>query len=148
MADSTTQSIVVKATPETIRDVIIDFAAYPEWAGAVQSATVTEEYEDGYPSQVRFELDAGVAKDVYTLQYEYSEDTFEIHWHLTERSQLQKSQVGSYAIEDNGDGTSTVTYTLAVELGMSMLGMFKKKAEKMIIDTALKELQKRAESRA
>jgi hypothetical protein len=39
-----------------------------------------------------------------------------------------------------------VTYTLAVELGIGMLGMFKRKAERVIMDTALTELKKRVES--
>jgi hypothetical protein len=40
-----------------------------------------------------------------------------------------------------------VTYTLTIELNMPMLGMFKRKAEKMIMDSALKDLKKRVESR-
>ena len=59
---------------------------------------------------------------------------------------MQQQQVGSYDIEDNGDGTSTVTYTLEVELSVGMLGMFQRKAEKMIMDTALSELKRRVES--
>ena len=39
-----------------------------------------------------------------------------------------------------------MTYTLAVELAIGMLGMFKRKAEKIIMDTALTELKKRVES--
>ncbi|WP_412542145.1 SRPBCC family protein [Longispora sp. K20-0274] len=146
MADSSTQSIVVAASPADIAAVICDFPRYPEWAAAVRSIEVIEEYEDGYASQVRFSLDAGVAKDEYTLRYEYADDISRIEWRLVAPSALQKSQVGSYDLVDNGDGTSTVTYTLAVELGMSMLGMFKRKAEKMIMDTALKELKRRVES--
>ena len=44
-----------------------------------------------------------------------------------------------------GDAT-TVTYTLAVDLNIPMIGMFRRKAEKVIIDTALKELKRRVES--
>jgi hypothetical protein len=33
-----------------------------------------------------------------------------------------------------------------VELSIGMLGMFKRKAEKMIMDSALKELKRRVES--
>ena len=62
------------------------------------------------------------------------------------QGQTQKSQHGAYDLEDNGDGTTTVTYDLAVELTIPMLGMFKRKAEKVIMDTALKELKKRVES--
>jgi hypothetical protein len=107
---------------------------------------VLEEYEDGYASQVRFSLDAGVVTDEYTLEYAYAEDISRIEWHLVEPSRMQKAQDGSYDIVDNGDGTSTVTYTLAVELAIGMLGMFKRKAEKMIMDTALTELKRRVES--
>ena len=86
---------------------------------------VLEEYEDGYASQVRFVLDAGVLADEYTLQYEYAEDISRIEWHLVAPSKMQKAQDGSYDIADNGDGTSTVTYTLEVELSVGMLGMFR-----------------------
>ena len=58
---------------------------------------------------------------------------------------MQRSQQGSYSLEPGSDGT-TVTYRLAVELTMPMLGMLKRKAERLIMDTALKELKKRVES--
>jgi hypothetical protein len=112
---------------------------------AAKRVEVLEEYEDGYPSQVRFVLDAGVIQDEYTLAYEYTEDISRIEWHLVAPSRIQKAQDGSYDIEENADGTSTVTYTLAVELSIGMLGMFKRKAEKMIMDTALRELKRRVE---
>jgi hypothetical protein len=38
-----------------------------------------------------------------------------------------------------------VTYRLAVDLTIPMLGMLKRKAEKVIVDTALRELKKRVE---
>jgi carbon monoxide dehydrogenase subunit G len=148
MTDTSTQSIVIAAPRDRIAAVICDFPRYPEWVSAVKSIEVVEEYEDGYASQVHFVLDAGVVADEYTLQYEYAEDISRIEWHLTAPSKMQKSQQGSYDIAANADGTSTVTYTLAVELSIGMLGMFKRKAEKMIMDSALKELKRRVESLA
>jgi uncharacterized membrane protein len=146
MADSSTQSIVINAPAEQVAAVICDFPRYPEWAGAMKSVEVLEEYEDGYASQVRFAIDAGVLADEYTLAYEYADDISRIEWHLVAPSKMQKTQSGSYDIVDNGDGTVTVTYTLEVELSIGMLGMFKRKAEKMIMDTALRELKRRVES--
>jgi carbon monoxide dehydrogenase subunit G len=145
MTDTSTQSIVIAAPPDKVAAVICDFPRYPEWVSAVKSIEVVEEYEDGYASQVRFVLDAGVIQDEYTLAYEYAEDISRIEWQLVAPSRIQKSQRGSYDIEENADGTSTVTYTLAVELAIGMLGMFKRKAEKMIMDTALRELKRRVE---
>ncbi|MEV4759147.1 SRPBCC family protein [Micromonospora sp. NPDC049559] len=148
MADSSTQSIVIDAPPERVAAVICDFASYPEWAEAVKRVEVLEEYEDGYASQVRFTLDAGVLADEYTLVYEYAEDISRIEWRLEGPSRMQKSQTGSYDIEPNPDGTSTVTYTLEVELSVGMLGMFRRKAEKMIMDNALKQLKRRVETQS
>jgi carbon monoxide dehydrogenase subunit G len=145
MAETSTQSIVIAAPPERVVEVICDFPRYPEWVSAVKRAEVTEEYEDGYASQVKFVLDAGVVQDAYTLVYEYAEDLSRIQWRLAGPSKIQKAQDGSYDIEQNPDGTSTVTYTLAVELSIGMLGMFKRKAEKMIMDSALRDLKRRVE---
>jgi carbon monoxide dehydrogenase subunit G len=148
MADTSTQSIRVSAPPAQVAAVICDFPRYPEWAGAMKQVEVVEEYEDGYAARVRFVLDAGVMTDDYTLEYAYAEDLSRIEWELVAPSKTQKSQRGSYDLVDEGDGTTTVTYTLEVELSIGMLGMFRRKAEKMIMDTALRELKRRVESLA
>jgi uncharacterized membrane protein len=146
MADTSTQSIRVSAPMSRVAAVICDFPRYPEWAGAMKQVEVLQEYEDGYAARVRFVLDAGVMADDYTLEYGYAEDLSRIEWELVTPSKTQKSQRGSYDLVDEGDGTTTVTYTLEVELSIGMLGMFRRKAEKMIMDTALRELKRRVES--
>jgi len=148
MADTSTQSIVIGAPPARIAEIICDFPRYPEWVSAARSVEVLEEYEDGYASQVRFVIDAGVVQDEYILAYEYAADISRIEWHLVKPSRMQKAQTGSYDIQDNGDGTATVTYELSVELSIGMMGMFKRKAEKVIMDTALKELKRCVEAKA
>ena len=146
MADTSTQSIQVHAPVERVAAVICDFPRYPEWVDALKRIEVLEEYEDGYAARVRFVIDAAVMADDYTLEYAYADDLTRIEWHLVEPSKTQKSQEGSYDLADNGDGTTTVTYTLEVELSIGMLGMFRRKAEKIIMDTALKQLKRRVES--
>lgn len=148
MADSSTQSIQIAAPAAETFKVITDFARYPEWISDVKSIEVLEEFEDGYAHLVRFQLDAGILKDAYELRYRYSDDLRRISWTLDRPSSVQKSQEGSYDVTDNGDGTTTVVYTLAVDLSIPMLGMFKRKAEKMIMDSALKNLKKRVEELA
>jgi carbon monoxide dehydrogenase subunit G len=148
MADSSTQSILVQAPLAEVAAVICDFPRYPEWADAVKLAEVIEEYEDGYAALVRFVLDAGPLADDYQLEYAYSDDASRVEWHLAAPSKMQKVLNGSYDLVEDGGGNTTVTYTLEVELTVGMLGMFKRKAEKMIMDTALKELKRRVESLA
>jgi ribosome-associated toxin RatA of RatAB toxin-antitoxin module len=142
MADQSTQSITVNAQPAAVMAVIADFAAYPHWAGSVKSAVVTAEGPDGRPEKVAFKIDAGAIRDEYELAYSWDGDR-EVSWTLV-RGQMQKSQRGSYRLAPTAGGTE-VTYSLTVDLAIPMLGMLKRKAEKVIMDTALKELKKRAE---
>ncbi len=58
---------------------------------------------------------------------------------------MQKRQEGSYTLRETTTGTTEVTYAIAIDLSIPVLGMFKRKAEKIILDTALKELKKRVE---
>ena len=143
MADQASSSITVNADKAAVMAVIADFDAYPEWASMIRSVTVEETGPDGRGTQVSFVLDAGVLKDEYTLAYDWHGDD-RVDWHLVKGKAL-KSQEGSYVLEEAGGGTH-VTYRLAVDLNIPMLGMFKRKAEKVIIDTAQKGLKKRVEA--
>jgi len=144
MADQSTQSIVINATPEAIMDVIADFSAYPEWALAVKKAEVTTPGSADRAEQVRFTLDAGVVKDEYVLSYLWSADGLTVSWKLVE-GHMQKAQHGSYVLEPAGRATK-VTYSLTVDLAIPMIGLIKRKAERVIMDTALKGLKRRVES--
>ncbi|WP_086821206.1 SRPBCC family protein [Allokutzneria sp. NRRL B-24872] len=146
MADQSTQSIVIDATPEQIMAVISGFAKYPEWAEAVKHTEVLSSDSAGRGEQVRFVIDAGPIKDEYVLDYDWAQDGRSVSWNLI-KGQMQKAQSGSYVLAPEGDSTK-VTYTLSVELTIPMIGLFRRKAEKMIMDVALKELKNRAESAA
>ncbi|GGM61466.1 cyclase [Longimycelium tulufanense] len=143
MAEESTQSIVIHAPPEKIMAVIADFAAYPEWAKAVRSTEVLVTKPDGQAEQVRFVLDAGVVKDEYVLSYDWAPDGLVVRWELV-KGQMQKGQRGSYTLRPT-DGATEVTYSLWVDLAIPIIGLFRRKAEKMIMDTALKELKRRVE---
>ncbi len=145
MADVASSTITIAAPPEQVLAVIADIDSYPEWTGQIKSAQVVETGADGKPRQARFVMDAGVLKDEYVLEYDWNDSG--VSWELVGKSAVQKSQKGWYALAPQGDGTE-VTYHLAVDISMPMLGMFKRKAEKMIMDSALKELKKRVESRS
>ena len=142
MADLASSTITISAPPDAVMAVIADIDRYPEWTGQIKSAEVLDAAADGRPRQARFVMDAGVLKDEYVLEYDWNASG--VAWHLVGTSAVQKSQVGSYAVAPRGEGTE-VTYSLSVDIAMPMLGMFKRKAEKMIMDSALKELKKRVE---
>ena len=143
MADQASSSITINADKSAVMAVIADFESYPEWASMIRTVTVDETGADGRGTKVSFVLDAGVLKDEYTLAYDWQGDE-RVDWHLVKGKAL-KSQEGSYELTDR-DGSTEVVYRLSVDLNMPMLGMFKRKAEKVIMDTALKGLKKRVES--
>ena len=69
-----------------------------------------------------------------------------VSWKLV-RAGVLKALDGAYTLTPDESGT-TVDYALAVDVRVPMIGMLKRKAEKLIVDTALKELKKRVESRS
>jgi len=143
MAEHTRSSTTIEATPAQIMSVIADFAAYPAWTGEVKEVEVLAQGADGRAEQVRLLLDAGAIKDEHVLAYTWDGDR-KVSWTLV-KSQMLKSLDGSYALAATAGGTE-VTYQLAVDVKIPMLGMIKRKAEKVIIDRALAGLKKRVES--
>lgn len=145
MADQTKSSIVINASPAAIMAVIADLPAYPEWSDGINEVTVISVFEDdNRPADARFNLASGAIKDVYELEYDWDGDR-RVSWTLTKGDMLTAMD-GAYELTDNGDGSTTVDYQLAVDIKIPMIGMIKRKAEKVIVDTALKGLKKRVES--
>jgi carbon monoxide dehydrogenase subunit G len=146
MANKTASSITVAAPKSDVMAVIADFPGYPRWATALRAADVLETGPDGRAARVRFALDAGVLRDSYVLAYTWDGDT-QVSWQLAEPGSVIAEMSGGYHLADRGAGTE-VTYELTVDVRMPMPGLLKRKAEKMIIDTALKGLKARAEALA
>ena len=144
MAEQTTSSIVIDAPPSAVMAVIADFESYPTWAKGVTTAEVRVPGADGRAEQVFFELDVSPIKDEYTLVYDWDGDR-EVTWTLGEGKML-KALNGSYALADQGDGSTEVTYSLALDVTIPLIGMLKRKGEKILIDAALKGLKKRVET--
>ena len=144
MADATTSSITIGADPDRVMAVIADLPAYPQWVDQVKSVEVLGTDATGRPERVRFQMDAGPIKDNYTLDYTWGPDGRSVSWKLV-KGQIQKAQNGSYLLVGSS-GETTVTYSLAVNLNIPMIGLLRRKAERVIIDTALRSLKRRVES--
>lgn len=144
MADKTTQTIYIEADPGTVMQVIADIDSYPQWISEYKEAEVQERGDDGYPKTVRFVMDAGVIKDTMVMSYRWPSDRQSLSWSLVSSS-LLRSLEGSYLLAAKGSGTD-VTYELSVDLAMPMIGLLKRKAERRLTDTALKDLKKRVEA--
>ena len=145
MADQTSSAITVDAGADAVMAVIADFGSYPSWATGVKQAEVLEQGADGRAQRVRFVIDAAPIKDEYTLAYDWDDDR-QVTWALVSGKVL-KGMDGAYVLDDAGNGSTRVTYRLAVVVSIPMIGMLRRKAEKVIVDIALDGLKQRGESR-
>jgi hypothetical protein len=59
-------------------------------------------------------------------------------------STLLKALDGAYRLTERSGGTD-VTYELSVDLTVPMIGLLKRKAERRLTETALKDLKRRVE---
>ena len=152
MADQTTSSIVVDAPAGAVMAVIADFAAYPVWAKGVTTSEVVSTFDAepgdhrGRAREVFFALDVSPIKDEYTLAYEWDGDA-QVTWTLVEGKMLRALD-GAYVLRELPGGSTEVTYRLALDVAIPMIGLIKRKGEKILIDTALKGLKQRVESLA
>jgi len=143
MSEQTSSTIEIEAPAEAVMNEIADVEAYPDWTGSVKEVEVLERGADGRPARATFVLDAGVVKDTYTLSYTWNGND-SVSWTLVE-AQILTAMDGSYRLSAGGEGTTRVEYVLTLDLKMPMIGMLRRKAEKVVTDTALKELKRRVE---
>lgn len=148
MAEQTESRIRIEAPPAVVMAVIADVAAYPQWNAEMRSVDVLSTDRSGRPQRVRFLLDASPVRDTYVLAYEWDvkrPDRQEVRWTLVEAQTLAGLD-GAYLLAAAGDGATEVTYRLTVELKIPVLGMLKRKGERVLVDRALKGLKARVES--
>jgi ribosome-associated toxin RatA of RatAB toxin-antitoxin module len=144
VADKTAQTIHIEADPRTVMKVIADIGSYPQWVSEYSQAEVLEADDEGYPKVARMVLDTAVLKDTLVFAYDWPADRSSVRWSLVSSS-LLRSLDGAYLLSPQGSGTD-VTYELTVDLAMPMIGLLKRKAERRLTDTALKDLKKRVEA--
>lgn len=140
MAEKTAQTIHIDADPGTVMDAIADIGRYPEWVSEYTDTEVIEADAEGFPLVARLVLDTAVLKDTMVLKYDWPADRRSVRWSLVS-STLLKSLDGCYRLTPRDAGTD-VTYELSVDLMMPMIGLLKRKAERRLTDTALKDLKK------
>lgn len=124
--------------------VIADLPNYPEWTPGISEVELLTVYEDDErPHQARFVLEQMGFHDAHVYTYEWDGNR-EVRWTLAEPAGIVNSLDGTYELTET-EGQTEVTYSLAVEVGIPILGLLRRRAEKIIIDSALRGLKRRVE---
>jgi ribosome-associated toxin RatA of RatAB toxin-antitoxin module len=147
VAASTTSSIVIRGTPKQIMDVIADVESYPSWTPGVSHVEMLTVYDDEHErvAEAKFVMDQAGITDEHVYVYTWDEHD-EVRWELREPGRMVRALHGVYTMRALDDDTTEVSYSLSVDVAIPMLGMMRRKAEKVITDTALKGLKKRVET--
>jgi uncharacterized membrane protein len=145
MSDTSTGTISIEAPVARVQEILFDLASYPQWSTSIKSAEVQSSDGEGRVTSVKLSIEAGVMKDRVTLDYDWSNAPGRLEFSLSD-ADLLTAMDGAYVISEEDEESTQVTYELTVALSMPVPAMMRKKQEQMVIDLALKELKKSAES--
>ncbi|MEN9305458.1 MAG: hypothetical protein RLZZ159_1092 [Actinomycetota bacterium] len=145
MSDMSSSSTTIDAPADEVRAVLFDIESYPTWSTAIKSVEVHEKDGSGRPTKLTIKVEAGVLKDRATLTYDWSKAPDELSFSLDEADMMTEMN-GHYSIKDNGDDTTTVTYSLGTALAMPVPDMMRRKVEMSTIELSISQLKKKLES--
>lgn len=144
MSETATEIITIAAPPETVWDIAVDLAKYPEWARDIKSVTIHRTDAEGRPAEVEFRTSALGRSTHYTLAYDYTDAPRQLGWRML-KGDIQRSIDGAFVFEQQDDGSTEVRYDLAIDLVVPLPGFVKRRAEVRILNT-VREMKVRAEA--
>ncbi|MGC1165646.1 MAG: SRPBCC family protein [Solirubrobacterales bacterium] len=112
-------STEINAPIDAVYVIAADVEGSPRWQPEIKVAECLEHDGDGEQTLVHMETDAKVRTLGADMRFSYDSPT-RISW--TQEDGELKSVEGSWELEDLGDGRTSATYSLEVDLGR-MLGM-------------------------
>ena len=135
-------SEVAHASPQACFDVITDFERYPDWVAGMKSCRILERDEQGRGLVVEAVLDLKLRTIRYVNRYDY-EPPSRLWWSSIDGD--IKRIDGLYRFEDQGDGTTLMTFALDVDPGMFVPGMVKKMLTDVMARNSVRDLKERVE---
>jgi ribosome-associated toxin RatA of RatAB toxin-antitoxin module len=137
------QSALIQASAEECFAAITDYETFPSWQDAVESVDVLSRYEDGLGREVGFVVDAKVKKVRYRLEYSY-EPPLRITWEYLGGD--VRDIDGSFTFEEQDDGATLATYSVALDAGVWMPGPVRKVLTGQVMKRSVEDLKRRVES--
>jgi ribosome-associated toxin RatA of RatAB toxin-antitoxin module len=143
-----TDSIVVNTGVDSIMEALLDFESYPDWMSGVLEIEVVKRDRKKRGTQVRYVIDAMVIKPKYVLSYAYRDNGIDIgyvegdlndcnSWYKFEPLDGERTEV-TYHYD--------VSYSIPKALLNPVTRRLLKTVDKRVMNSALKDLKKHAES--
>ena len=147
MEEQVAERSIIRATPELLLRILIDFEGYPSWSADIKAVNVLARDEQGRGTKVAFRAAAFGRSTSLTLVYDYGGAPERLSWYQ-ESGDLTRCYDGSYwfaSSESSGATETEVVYQLNVELKVPLPGFVKRRAEGRLGAKVLRELKARAE---
>lgn len=138
---------MIRATPDALFAILIDFESYPSWSDDIKGVKVLDRDEQGRGTRVAYRAAAFGRSTALTLVYDYRDAPKRLSWYQ-ESGDITRSYDGSYSFETSDDDRdeTEVWYQLDVGLKVPLPGFVKRRAESRIGVKVLRELKARAEA--
>jgi len=138
------QQIVVGASPRLCFDALLEYETFPDWQSAVKWVEVVTRDQHGRGREVHFEVDAKLKTVRYELEYSY-EPPHRIAWCYLGGD--IRDVDGEFIFEDQGDGTTLATYSLALDPGVWLPDRVARMINQQVMRRSVQELRERVEGR-
>jgi uncharacterized membrane protein len=137
------QQLLIGAPPQACFDALLEYETFPEWQSAVNWVEVVTRDGSGRGREVHFEVDAKVRRIRYELEYTY-EPPHRIAWCYLGGD--IRDVDGEYIFEDQGNGSTLATYSLALDPGVWLPDRVAQMINKQVMQRSVEELRDRVES--
>jgi uncharacterized protein YcbX len=139
-------SAEIDAPIDRCYEIAADIEGAPVWQGGFDRAVAIERGEDGRATLVETETDAKVRTVKTQLRMSYDPPSV-VRWEQAKGD--LKSLVGSWTLDDLGDGRTRATYTLDLDpgrvLGLLIRGPVEPMLRRMLVNARPGELKARVE---
>lgn len=141
--------VEIDAPIDEVWAVVEDVISAPDWQGGLDKMTALETDEQGRPTVVETENDIKVRRIKAQVRFSYDGPT-RLSWEQ-EKGDM-KSVVGSWDLEDLGNGRTRATYTMDADpgrmLGLVIRGPVEAATRAIFVNGRPGELKKRVEGGA
>jgi coenzyme Q-binding protein COQ10 len=136
----TERSVVIRASPEKVFEVISDFEKYPEFLPEVKKVKV--ESAQGGVKDVTYTIDIKAKLISYTLRHT-PKPPHELSWTMV-RGEMMKGTDGAWVLKPVAEGTEA-TYKIDLRLGALVPSMVERKLAEQSLPPLLENFKKRIE---
>jgi coenzyme Q-binding protein COQ10 len=137
---SESHAVELDATPDEVFEVLSDYERLPGWQGPLKSCRVLSRDAEGLGLEVEYVVDAKLREVRYVLEHSYERP------HRIGSSYVEgdfASMDGGWVLEERPGGGCRAELTLAIDPGLPIPGLMRRKINEQVLKRSVEDLRKR-----